>query len=60
MKITEREKRILISLLDKRVADVTDILVYKNASDREWDKVQEYVNLSTYIKTTLIDENYVR
>lgn len=60
MKLTDKEKRLLISMLDKRVADMVDILIYKNAGDREWDKVQEVTNLSTYIKTTLIDENYVR
>jgi hypothetical protein len=60
MKVSEHEKRLIITALNERAAQISDLLVHKNAGKSEWKKVDELYDLSTYIEFTLIEEDYVR
>lgn len=60
MKVSDHEKLLIITALNERAAQISDLLVHKNAGDSEWKKVDELYALSTYIECTLIDEDYVR
>ena len=60
MKFSDHEKRVIITALNERAAQISDLLIHKNAGDAEWSKVDELYALSTYIEFTLIDEHYVR
>ena len=60
MKLSDTEKRLIITALNERAAQISDLLIHKNAGDAEWSKVDELYALSTYIEFTLIDEHYVR
>ena len=60
MKVSDHEKRLIITALNERAAQISDLLVHSNAGDAEWSKVDELYALSTYIEFTLIEEDYVR
>ena len=60
MKVSEHEKRVIITALNERAAQLSDLLIHKNAGESEWSKVDELYALSTYIEFTLIEEDYVR
>ena len=60
MTVSDHEKRLIITALNERAAQISDLLIHKNAGDAEWSKVDELYALSTYIEFTLIDEHYVR
>ena len=60
MKLTNKEKGLIITALRMRADEITHQLVQYNASDRGWDKVDELNNLATYFEFLIIDEHYVR
>ena len=60
MKVSDHEKRLIITALNERAAQISDLLIHKNAGESEWSKVDELYALSTYIEFTLIEEDYVR
>lgn len=60
MKFSDHEKRVIITALNERAAQLSDLLIRKNAGEAEWTQVDELYGLSTYIEFTLIDEDYVR
>ena len=60
MKLTNKEKGLIITSLRMYADGITEQLIQHNSSDRGWDKVDELNDLATYFEFLIIDENYVR
>lgn len=60
MKVTDREKRLISEALGYYSDNIAKYLSCTNATDREWQKVEDLNKLNTYFQMTLIDENYER
>lgn len=60
MKITDKEKDLIIRSLNYQADQMSKLCIECNAGDSEWDRVSELTNLAQYIRMTLIDENYER
>lgn len=60
MKISDKEKDLIIRALEYQADQMSKLCIERNSGDSEWDRVSELANLAQYIRMTLIDENYVR
>jgi Spy/CpxP family protein refolding chaperone len=60
MKLSDTEKRTIIAALNFKAQELDNFLKHTNATDRQWQQLDELNELSTYLEYTLIDDNYVR
>ena len=60
MKLTNKEKGLIITSLRMYADEITEQLIKYNSSDRGWDKVNELNDLATYFEFLIVDEHYVR